>query len=123
MTISDRDALRLLDMSEDDLLLEIDRELSPAGLWIDTRPIGERVANGRKWLALRRTALTAKLCSSAARASLKEAAEGPGNGALLIAVADMIAGVVVGISPFTVAALLIKLGLDRLCSESPEAEV
>lgn len=121
MTISDRDALRLLDLSEEDLFLEIDRELSPAGFFVDARSIKNRVANGRRWFQEQRTALAGRICSSSARLALKTAAESPGKGALLVAVADMIAGTVTGISPFTVAALLVKLGLDRFCGEAPAA--
>lgn len=38
--------------------------------------------------------------------------------ALVLAIADLVAGVCLGVSPVTVSVLLVKIGLKKLCSES-----
>jgi hypothetical protein len=118
MQLSEHELSSLLALSEDDLYLEIDRQLMPPGFRIDLRGIDVKVESGKSWFEEWRTRIRDRICTPTARASLDRAIEAPGSGTLLIAIADMIAGIVVGVSPVTVAALVVKLGLGRFCGQA-----
>jgi hypothetical protein len=119
MQPGEQDLSGILALSEADLFLEIDRQLSPIGFFIDTRAIDKRVESGRNWFQERRARISKNVCSSATLARLREAGDSQGKVALLVALADLIASICIGVSPFTVAAIILKLGLDRFCTGVP----
>jgi len=97
------------------------------------RSIGHSLVEGRKfasppndatlirraklWLSEHRNDLKMAICQSATVHALLRRNSTEREVVLLTAIADLITSLVAPISPWTVAALLIKEGLHRLCPE------
>jgi len=121
------DAHRLLQLPEEDLLAEIVETLPPyrAGAWSGAR-VADRVEDVEGWVSRPREVvdtwldgsdvlLYGKLCI---QNNLCEKMASPGFGdsvTLVLIVGDMISSVLVGVPPFTVAALLVKRGMKSFC--------
>lgn len=118
MPLDDEDLQILLSRTEDELFLEIAHQLNPTGFYVDKREREEKVAAGRKWFADHRLRLAEVICSSPRVAVWRASAE-KSPSMIVTALADLVAGLVIGVSPFTVAALIMKYGLDRLCGDPP----
>ncbi len=94
-----------------DLLVDLGTEL--VGKQAVPRPPNQLAELGKRWLTANSKKLREVVCE--ARVT-KAVLNGKDSIVLVTAVADLIAGAFSGVSPFTVAALLVKFGLDRLCS-------
>lgn len=114
MPLNDEELQILLSRTDDELFLEIAHQLNEPGFYVDKREREEKVAAGRKWFADHKARLAEVVCSSPRVAAWRASAEKSPN-MIFTALADLVAGLVIGVSPFTVAALIMKFGLDRLC--------
>lgn len=74
-------------------------------------------ARGREMFETSALRLRAYICGSPRVKDLWLKSEGEGS-ELIAAIADCISTVATGISPFIIATLLFRRGLDRLCSEA-----
>jgi hypothetical protein len=97
--------------SIDDLLELVGTELMGRNAAAD--PKSQVIDRARRWLRQKLATLHPAICGSEV---VKQVLESSDRVALITAVADVIAGLIVGVSPVTVAAILTKLGLKRLCS-------
>lgn len=79
---------------------------------------GQVVAAARSWLQRRRKAFSDTLCCNESIRKLAGAPEQKRDRVLLVsAVADLIASLAIGVSPITVAVLLVREGIFSLCEE------
>jgi len=110
---------RLLDCSVDRLYEELGREVYPSGrsaLPVETR---EYARAGRAWLMSRRDALAAVICpNTVVKALLRD--DGAKRAILVAKVFDLVASLHWGVSPATVAVLLVKEGVNSLCHDYNE---
>ena len=77
----------------------------------------ELIAIGKRWWTYHKEQLTNSICDSEA---VKKAYNSSDELAVLAAVLDLISGIAIGISPITVAVLLVKLGIDKTCKNKWE---
>ena len=76
---------------------------------------GELIEDAEQWVAQRMSALRIRICESHV-GSLIRIRDQKWNDVLLIAaIADLITGLTTGVSPVTVAALLVHRGVSALC--------
>lgn len=111
-------AQALARMDESELFDKAYAELNP-----DRFAIGDEDENGRRravtgWLADNAAQLQKAVCGPATARLRNLEGTSRDAAALIIGVADLIADAVVGISPLTVAAILVKIGLDRFCNNA-----
>jgi hypothetical protein len=108
--------MRELELSVEELFAEVATQAGAHPAFIPGQRLDHLVEEGKLWLRQSWSDLNRVLCSSSAKRILdtksteQEAA---------LAVADLIAGVITSVAPFTVAVLLLRLGLERLCREGP----
>ena len=119
MNVDDlKTAADLASLSEDELLVLVAEETRPGLFQIDERSDEEKRKSGRGWLEAKK----AKLCTVLCRPELTFLRPPPGSererALMICALADVIMGVEVAISPFTAAALVLWYGLDKLCGDS-----
>ena len=111
----DVEALFTADVEE--LYAEIGRKVGGRAALPPT--MQELVELGRAWLESRSDELAATICPSKRIKQLYQIADLSDRRAQLItAIADLISGLVVGVPPWTVSALLVRLGLESLCKDS-----
>lgn len=112
---------RLLAMDDDDIFASLGSELTGRQLLPSSK--GEFIRIGRLWFERQARELTDVVCSHEKLTALRRRPENQISTAELVAgVADVISGLVVGASPFTVSVLLVRFGLDKLCGPLPAAE-
>ena len=103
---------RLLSLDEQRLYELIGRELTGRqALPMTPAELAER---GRKWFRAHRDQIQRSVCDSR---TLRELTERSDELQLVAAIADLIAAICVDVAPTTVAVLLLKHGLNRLCDE------
>ena len=73
---------------------------------------------GRKWLNKKRAQLSAILCNNSSLRSLCNDSKKETRVILVASVIDLIASLITGVSPTTVAVILVKEGLNTLCEEA-----
>jgi hypothetical protein len=105
----------LLALSEDELLAKIGIDVAGESLRLRPPSVQDLIQKGREWLIANMQMLQNQVCRDL---ELRRMVENPtDNQVLAIAVLDLITSYVVGVSPITVTALLIKRGLRNLCRE------
>jgi hypothetical protein len=107
---------KLLGKSEAELLQEIGRELigKPAA------PLSneELEAEGRGWLRARWDVLAEAICSNNIVQTIMNMPKSLEQDVQLVAaIADLISGLSMGVSPWTLSALLVKSGVEKLCAK------
>jgi|SRR5271165_742196 len=75
----------------------------------------DNVEKGQTWFAKHRKQLQERICDSHLAALTRSQPNRWDNVLLVAAIADLISGICTGVSPFTVAALIIKQGISSLC--------
>lgn len=106
------DFVALLDYDEDELLLLLGEQvLLAAGSLDDDR----RRAVARAWLDAQRDRFRTQICADPWITQLRAVADGDAA-ETAAAIADLIAGLLGKVPAATVATLLVKNGLDRLCA-------
>lgn len=111
--MSNSDINRLKDLSADELFFELGGSL--IGRQAAPVPEDEQRSTGRRWFEAKRELLQSIICNSekVRRQHERLAAEGT---TVIAAIADLVSGVCVGVSPFVVSALVVKHGLDSFCA-------
>ena len=108
-------ALTLAETSEDELFRLAAIELGGRSFGLGSADLEAIKARVEKWWADYRGVLHKHLCTDELR-FLLEPTKGTREKALIIvAVADCLAGVTTGLSPFTASSLIAHFGLRRLC--------
>jgi hypothetical protein len=110
-TPSRSQVVALVEASEDDLyrLLATDL-LGPQAFPMHPTALVER---GKRWFSAQRQRLATTLCPNEKLRQM--AVESSDEVALVTGVADIIVGMVLPVAPVTLAALIVKVGLTRLC--------
>jgi hypothetical protein len=106
-----------INTSADKLYEDIGRSIS-VGIdlgEVDPEELRER---GIRWFAKRKKELQEKVCNGYIAEVVLQEGRSWDQTLLLAAVADLIASLVVGVSPITVAALILKEGLHQFCSNN-----
>ena len=101
-------------MTETDLLREIGCQLEAREARLLPRPPGELVQFAREWFESKKSELAEVVCDSDAVRGLPDSEQ---EHVIAAAIADVIASLVVGVSPVMVAYLIMRYGLSRLCAE------
>ena len=99
-------------LSEQELLVQIGLELTRGeerAVPFDPRELLER---GKAWLSAMGKELAERVCTAEVRALLRES----DTPTLIAAIADLVASCCFGVSPITVAYLLVRRGLQKFCS-------
>ncbi|MEB8431874.1 hypothetical protein OO007_06510 [Cocleimonas sp. KMM 6892] len=89
-------------------LLEIGTELLDGQKGVLKRNKEEYIEHAKKWFEEKKKEIIGILCSK--QEFIEEQSD------LNIAVADLISSIVIGVAPITVAKLITKVGLDKLCN-------
>lgn len=105
-------------LTETQLLHAIGAQLSEDTFNIRSVPSEELIERAREFLSTKRLQLQHAICNHQKIMAIKVDEGETSNVTLITAVADLIASIVVGISPVTVAVLLVKKGLRNLCRET-----
>ena len=106
--------------SIEELYKLIGEQLLSETLGIDEFSDEETKEEAVDWENQQRVNLRKSICGSDPYRAYIENPEGWDWVMIVTALADLIAGVVVGVSPLTVAALILKKGLDKLCAEDEQ---
>ena len=105
----------LLSADEDDLYVQLGRELQGTPAFPPSRQQLRELARG--WLGGKRKAIAAKVCSddTVKRVATEDLSDQ--RVALVLAVADLISSLTLGVSPIIVSVLLVREGLTSLCAD------
>ena len=104
----------LLDKTEEDLFALLGTDLNAhSGLSTDRE---ESVRHGKRWFELHLPSLQERVCSSELAGLF---IEGGDELLLLGGVVDLIGSVCFGVTPATVATLIVKIGLKNFCATRP----
>jgi hypothetical protein len=99
-------------MTEDELWVLLGRQLSVT----ERKAIPDRpealIERARQWFDSKRSELSDAICSNR---QVRELYEHDDMGPLAVAISDLIIGVCIGVSPITVAYLIVRIGVGRLC--------
>ena len=102
----------LQSVNEDDLFLAVGSQLAEAEKFMKPPSVNELIMKGKVWFDLHVERFQSAVCQEKVRKLLE------GDEAVLItAIADLIAGIVTGVSPVTVSLLICKKGVRSLCAE------
>lgn len=106
-----QEILSTLSLTEEETFEKIGSEISSGQ---DAFPPDkqELIRTGKRWWTHNRERLLTSVCSSEV---IKNISESGDELALVVAVLDLISGIMTGISPATVAVLIVKLGLGKVC--------
>jgi len=110
----------MLEMSLDDLYAEVGREYASAQGQLLPKPPHRYVQIAKAWLSERREQLRAEICGSERVRKMLREPRGYDRVLLASAVTDLVAGIVTGVAPATVAVLLVKEGVETLCAAAGE---
>lgn len=106
----------LLDLPEDELLFRIGRDIAGTGARSERREA--LIEKAQTWLASRSEDFRAAICpSNEVRSIMTMTSEEDRQVQLVTAVSDILSTVLIGIPPFTIAVLLVRVGLDSLCQD------
>lgn len=118
MNIDGSEMSRLLSLSQDELLEEIGEELIRKRLRarLEPRKTETAMQRGQEWFEANIGHLERAVCFEPA---VRRMVENPSDNQVLVAaLLDLISSIVVGVSPVTVAVLLVKRGVHTLCRDS-----
>ena len=104
------------DLNHDELLLEIYKEISPEGFHIDQRDEIEKKNIARDWVGDFIESVKKPLCKNEKLRELIEKKEAT-KYELIAAISDFLAMFTVGVSPFLLAAFIVKSGIPKICVE------
>jgi hypothetical protein len=105
--------LKQLNQSDDELYAEIGRETSKSLL---NKPFAYYVQVGKEWIAAKTPLLKTRLCENIdIRLLLSKDSADQDRINLILAIADFISSLKIGISPFTVSVLIFKQGVSKFC--------
>ncbi len=105
----------LLSFSEDDLLASIGESL--VGRSALPRSRAELIALGRAWLQANLNKIRELVCPHAPQLLKETNLE-----KLVTTIADMLAAVFYSVAPVTVAVLIVRVGVEKLCMPGPASE-
>lgn len=106
----------LLSLSEDELLFRLGNDL--VGTSARSEPRGALIQKAKEWLSNRSDDFRAAICSSAEVRAIRAMSPADDREVQLVAaVSDVLSTILVGIPPFTISVLLIRVGLDNLCKD------
>lgn len=106
-----QEILSTLSLTEEEMFEKIGIEIS-SGQDAFPPEKQELIRTGKRWWTHRKEHLLNSVCSSDVIKSIFESGD---ELALVVAVLDLISGIVTGVSPATVAVLIVKLGLEKAC--------
>ena len=101
----------LIEASCDELFAALGAQVAPPQALPGS--LEELVDKGRHWFGKNRERLMKLICRDEVIETLNASRD---DIALLIAVADLLSDALKGVAPFTVAALIVKIGLLEFCS-------
>lgn len=104
---------RFQNLTEDDLLELIGRDLSEKRRRMLPIPRSKLIKLARAWIDSKTSELREAVCNSVA---VRDLVNNSDSAQLATAIVDLIAGMCTGVSPMTVAYLLIKRQIKVLCS-------
>jgi len=109
--ILSQEILSTLSLCEEEIFEKIGAEISSGQ---DAFPPGKQdiIKIGKRWWTHNRERLVTNVCRSEVIKSVLESGD---ELALVSAILDLICGIVTGVSPATVAVLIVKLGLEKVC--------
>jgi len=104
----------MLNEDIDKLYIEIGTQVSPAAIM--PRPTQKIIEIGKEWLSQKKASFKQVICENEQVINLMQNEHSNDKKILLVtAIADLISGICIGVSPFTVSVLLVQLGIDTLC--------
>lgn len=108
---SSQEIFSTLSLTEEEVFEKIGSEIS-SGQGAFPPDKQELIRTGKRWWTHNREHLLTIVCRSEVMKSIFESGD---ELALVVAVLDLISGLMTGISPATVAVLIVKLGLEKAC--------
>lgn len=105
-------------LTEGQLLLMIGQQLAVQERGMLPKSREDLLKDAREWMEGHLSDFERMICSSEKVRKLAAESEGP---TLASAIADLILGVCIGVSPVTVSYLLLKYGIFRLCKQEWES--
>ena len=107
----------LVALSEDELLERIGESLEKDSLHIGPRSSRALIKKAKRWLQNQRPTLQDHICRNK---RIRDLAQGSDHLVLAGAIADLLSSFLIKVSPFTLAALIVKRGVETLCAETWE---
>lgn len=121
MSMNEKLAREAVELDLDELFQLLGSELSSSRGAFD-KGDSTRALSARDWLTARRSQLASVVCTDGIRNVWRQ----PGDRVqLCLALSDLIAAFCTGVSPFVVAAIIMKIGVGKLCGWdvlTPETE-
>ena len=105
----------LLNLSNDHLLMMIANDVSVDSNNFSTPSVDDLMATAERWLNSVEKDLQSAICENDKIVRILSTED---QLSLLAAVADLITSICIGVSPFTVAALLVRRGINVLCADN-----
>jgi hypothetical protein len=103
------------DFTADELFETLGRELT--GHQALPLPKNEAIKRGRRWFEANVQRFRSAVCDNPASTAVMNASD---SSALVTAIADLIVGYCTGVSPVTVASIVLKIGFTKFCENEKE---
>ncbi len=103
-------------LSEDELLIKIGKDLAEQEVFMVPPSKRALLKKGQRWFEKHYVEFEKAICLNEEAKALSNLAD-TDTLTILTAVADLISSICIGVSPFTVAQLLLKRGLKVLCKK------
>lgn len=107
-----QEILSNLSLNEEELFQQIGTEFSSSDAFPPSKQ--DLIKVGKRWWTHNKERLVTSLCSSEV---IKTTFDSGDELALASAILDLISGLITGVSPITVAVLVMKLGLEKICKQ------
>lgn len=108
----------LLEQPDDELYLDLGRELAHGERLANPPPDQELQLRAKRWLAVRRAELQGLLCN---QPSLRELTDNSLNVQLAVALSGILLQFCTGVNVLTVSVLIVRAGLHQLCKDCWDA--
>jgi hypothetical protein len=110
----------LLSLPENDLLILIGDDLMSSESRFTAPDTTELVNKANIWLKEQYAQFQCTICNNKVVLICHNKDDLAG---LVVAISDLIASICIGVSPFTVAALIVKMGVDSLCCDTWKSKI
>ena len=108
---------RLFDLNETDLFFDIGLS-SSTDLEFLGKSKKQIIEAGKRWYSANQLKLKSAVCKESVLNTINK----ENNIELVAAVVDLIAGIVLDVSPITVATLIVKKGINNICKENDDLD-
>lgn len=107
---------RLLTLSDEEIFIELGESLRPKGFAIDLRNTDQIIEDAKLWLEQNINNLRESVCTNVEIKKYLADMKYLTVHELVAAIADLISGFVTGLTPFLIAIIIVRNGLNLFCN-------